>query len=220
MRSSRLLAVVALAAAAACSDEEAPIVATTPGSAPVLTVAEDAIDGAYIVVLNDGADPRSVAAVAGVSPKYVYTAALNGFAATLNQGQLNALTHNRNVAYIEQDARVSATTTTQTGATWGLDRVDQRNLPLNGTYTYTTTGASVRAYILDTGIHDHATPSSAAAPPWRATTRTAARGQDCHGHGTHVAGTVGGSHLRRGQGRYADRRARAGLLRRRHLDAG
>ncbi|HEX8831864.1 MAG TPA: S8 family serine peptidase, partial [Longimicrobium sp.] len=104
--------------------------------APLRPASSRAIEGSYVVVLKEGADPRSVAAIAKVSPRFVYTAVLNGFAAELNAGQLNALQNNPNVAYIEQDARVQATTT-QSNATWGLDRSDQRSLPLNGTYTYT-----------------------------------------------------------------------------------
>jgi subtilisin family serine protease len=190
MRFSRFLAVAVLAAAAACSDQQAPIATVDRGTAPVLSASKDAIEGAYIVVLKEGGDPRSVAAVAGVSPRYVYTAALDGFAATLNQGQLNALTHNPNVDYIAQDGRVSVVTT-QSGATWGLDRIDQRYRPLNGTYTYTPTGSGVRAYILDTGIlTSHVEFGGRASVGYDA---LGGNGQDCHGHGTHVSGTVGGS---------------------------
>ncbi|HEX2209868.1 MAG TPA: S8 family serine peptidase [Longimicrobium sp.] len=188
MRLTRMLAVAVLAATAACSDQKTPV-AAVPDDARILAAAQDGIEGAYIVVLKEGANPRSVAAIAGVNPRYVYTAALNGFAGRLNQGQLTALSHNPNVAYIEQDARVSVATT-QTGATWGLDRIDQRNRPLNGTYTYTPTGAGVRAYILDTGILTAHTQFGG-----RATVGYDAlggNGQDCNGHGTHVAGTVGG----------------------------
>ena len=104
-RSLTPLAVAALGLAAACSDAGTPTAA--PVAAPLLSSAE-AIPGQYIVVLNQGANPRSVAAVAGISPRYVYTAAVNGFAAALNQGQLTALRHNPNVAYIEADQPVTA----------------------------------------------------------------------------------------------------------------
>ena len=81
--------------------------------------------------------------------------------------------------------------TTQSGATWGLDRIDQRNLPLNGQYTYNWTGSGVRAYIIDTGIRTtHTQFGGRASAVFDA---FGGNGQDCNGHGTHVAGTVGGS---------------------------
>jgi subtilisin family serine protease len=185
------LALLLPLAIVACSDEStAPITQPVEG-APVFSAASGGVKDQYIVVLNEGANPRSVAAVAGVSPRYVYTAALNGFAGTLNAGQLTALRHNPNVAYIEQDQEVSVTDT-QTGATWGLDRTDQRSLPLSSSFTYVNTGLGVNAYIIDTGIRfDHVDFGGRASTGYDAVTPggTAA---DCQGHGTHVAGTVGG----------------------------
>ncbi len=188
MKLSRTAVAVGALALAACSDQSPVSSARTPEAAPLLSAASGGIDGQYIVVLNEGADPRSVAAVAGVSPRYVYTAALNGFAASLNQGQLNALQHNPNVDYIEQDQEAQAATT-QSGATWGLDRIDQRSRPLNGTYVYTRTASNVYAYIIDTGIYaSHSNFGGRAANVYDAFGGT---GNDCNGHGTHVAGTVG-----------------------------
>ena len=185
------LALTALALTAACSDgAQAPLATAGGRTAPVLSASEGrGIDGQYIVVLNEGANARSVAAIAGVSPRFVYTAALNGFSAELNQGQLNALQHNGAVAYIEQDQQVQAAAT-QSGATWGLDRIDQRDLPLNSTYNYTPTGAGVRAYIIDTGILlSHSNFGGRASSGYDAVDGGSA--DDCNGHGTHVAGTVG-----------------------------
>ena len=189
MRFKPLAATAVLAALAACSDQPESPVASSPVA--IRPAASRAIEGSYVVVLREGADPRSVAAVAKVDPRHVYTAALTGFAAELNAGQLNALRNNPNVSYIEQDARVQATAT-QSNATWGLDRSDQRALPLNGTYTYTPTGAGVNVYIIDTGIlFGHAEFGGRAVSGYDAVDGGTA--DDCNGHGTHVAGTVGGS---------------------------
>ena len=184
-----MIAAASLAALAACADQSTGPIAMD-GGAPVLSAASG-IAGQYIVVLNAGANARSVAAVAGVSPRYVYTAAMNGFAASLNQGQLTALQHNPNVAYIEQDAPVQASVT-QTGATWGLDRIDQQSLPLSTTFSYTSTGLGVHAYIVDTGIRlSHAQFTGRVSSGFDAIDGGTA--DDCNGHGTHVAGTVGGT---------------------------
>ena len=184
-----LIASASLLALAACADQNTSPVASLDG-APVLTSA-NAVSGQYIVVLDEGANPRSVAAVAGVSPRYVYTATVNGFAATLNAGQVNALQHNPNVAYLEQDAVVTASTV-QTGATWGLDRIDQRDLPLSTTFSYLNTGVGVNAYIVDTGIRlSHTQFTGRVSSGFDAIDGGSA--DDCNGHGTHVAGTVGGT---------------------------
>ena len=187
------LALATLAFAAACSDG-GPTQSATPGAAaPLLSAANGkGIEGQYIVVLNDGANARSVAAVAGVNPHFVYTAALNGFSASLNQGQLNALQNHPGVAYIEQDQQVEATTT-QTGATWGLDRIDQRNRPTDGNYNYMPTGAGVHAYIIDTGILTSHTQFTGRIGNGYDAVTAGGNAVDCNGHGTHVAGTVGGT---------------------------
>jgi subtilisin family serine protease len=179
----------AVLALAACSDQS-PVGGVATTAAPLLSAGANAIEGQYIVVLKEGADPRSVAAVAGVEPGFVYTAALNGFSASLNRGQLTALQHNPNVELIEED-QVGSVDITQSGATWGLDRIDQTSNTLNGTYIYTTTASNVTAYIIDTGIlPTHTQFGTRAASVYNSAGGSA---NDCNGHGTHVAGTVGGT---------------------------
>jgi subtilisin family serine protease len=99
------------------------------------------------------------------------------------------------VAYVEPDQLVR-TTTTQSGATWGIDRSDQRNRPLSGSYTYTATASNVNAYIIDTGIlttHSEFQTSTGSRAKGGYSAIADGRGPtDCNGHGTHVAGTVGG----------------------------
>jgi subtilisin family serine protease len=188
VRATTLLA--AAAALAACSDA-APPLATAPAAAPLLSAAAGhAVEGQYIVVLEEGADPRSVAAVAHAEPRWIYTAVLNGFSATLNPGQLTALRHNPAVNYIEQSQR-GGIQVAQSPATWGLDRIDQRYLPLNNTYNYGATGTGVRAYVIDSGIYPgHSQFGGRASNVWD---YAGGSGADCHGHGTHVAGTIGGT---------------------------
>jgi subtilisin family serine protease len=125
-------------------------------------------------------------------PEFVYAAALRGFSARMSRTDAIALSRDPRVAFVEEDSTVEALVT-QTGATWGLDRIDQRNRPLSGTYTYTSTGAGVNAYIIDTGIRTTHTQFGGRAVAAFTSINDGRGAQDCNGHGTHLAGTVGGS---------------------------
>src|SRR5215210_6879152 len=125
--------------------------------------------------------------------KHVFKHALLGFTARLTPEAAEALTDDPRVESVEEDGIVTATTT-QTNPPWGLDRIDQRNRPLDAQYNYTPTGAGVHAYIIDTGIRSSHTQFGGRANGNGFTSINDGNGTtDCNGHGTHVSGTVGGS---------------------------
>ena len=192
---ARIVAVALLAALAGCETMSNP--AQQAPDTGNRTAAAEAVPGQYIVVLqNTVADPASVARdlvnAAGGSLLRVYSSAIKGFAARLPAPAAAALASNSLVASVEPDQVMRADVTQSmdaNGDPWGLDRIDQGALPLSRTYTYTSTGAGVHAYIIDTGIWTlHPEFGGRANNVFDA---YGATGEDCNGHGTHVSGTIG-----------------------------
>jgi subtilisin family serine protease len=155
----------------------------------------DGRDG-YVVVLKDSVgNPSAVAAEHGrrfgADVTLVYSHALKGYAARATGAAVREIRSDSRVAHVERDAVVTASEL-QTGAPWGLDRIDQRALPLNGGFGYTNAGAGVTAFVIDTGIRlTHTDFGGRATSGWDFVNGDGSA-DDCNGHGTHVAGTIGG----------------------------
>jgi len=123
----------------------------------------------------------------------VYQAAVRGFATTMSESNARRLAADTSVDYVQQNQTHTVTATQTNPPSWGLDRIEQRNLPLDNSYTYPTTASAVHAYVIDTGVRFTHSTFGGRATSGRDTIDNDDDATDCHGHGTHVAGTVGGT---------------------------
>ncbi|MEV0270001.1 S8 family serine peptidase [Hamadaea sp. NPDC050747] len=165
----------------------------------------DAVPGRYIVALKDSAltaiSPSAIAATArdlsarfGGQTRHVYSAGLHGFSVVLPEAQARRLAADPAVAYVEQVQRIGVLDTQNNPPNWGDDRIDQRSLPLNQTFTYPANpGQGVTVYILDTGLNAGHVDFTGRVKQGVDMVDNDSTPQDCHGHGTHVAGTAVGT---------------------------
>ncbi len=182
--------------------------------APLMTAsAKSAIKNQYIVVLkqpltmsNDQQALKQFTqqTVSGLASQHavkidkVYDRSLSGFVATLSDEQLKALRADQQVDFIEQDQIISldpviSANANQSNPVWGLDRIDQRDLPLSNSYTYNYDGSGVTAYVIDTGVTNTHVEFGGRARSGYDFVDNDSDATDCNGHGTHVAGTIGGA---------------------------
>ena len=198
IRMSLLAGVLVLAACTESSTPSSPDVSARSVSDSRTTNGPGVqIPDKYIVVLKP-TNGQAVNVAASIIPAgegrvtATYDVALKGFAADLTPAGVAAVRARSEVSFVEAD-QIYTANITQTGATWGLDRIDQNSLPLNGTYVYGGNGSGVNAYIIDTGIRLTHNEFAGRAFSSYTAINDGNGTNDCNGHGTHVSGTVGGT---------------------------
>jgi subtilisin family serine protease len=194
-RHTLVTASLALTALAACGDPSAVTAPAKTPTAPSLGVAAQTTSR-YIIKFKPGVAGGSARAQAMVGGggrlKHTFTRVFQGFSAELSESAVKVLRMHPDIELVEADPVLSVGAT-QASAPWGLDRLDQRALPLSTTYTYGNDGSGVTVYILDTGINTAHVDFGGRAVPGFTAIDDGRGASDCHGHGTHVAGTVGGT---------------------------
>jgi subtilisin family serine protease len=194
----KLYSAAVLCGLAACSDvpsSTAPANQIAPQSA-TLSQATVPIPGRFIVQFRKSTssslkDAAAVSQTYGGSVEHVYSAALNGAVMQMSDVAATRLRNDSRVLSVEQDQRFSIAAIQSNPPSWGLDRIDQRARPLGQSYVYNVTGSGVTAYIIDTGINFAQADFGGRAVTGYDAITAGGTAQDCNGHGTHTAGTVG-----------------------------
>jgi subtilisin family serine protease len=222
-RSAVVLGAVALVcggvlpvAAASTPDGEDLVVAYDHGSFvrhadhPAPQVRTQRLADRYLVTFDAGTPSETVTAArrdaesAGARTYYKYSKAVQGFAAVLTDAALGQLRRNKHIVGIEPDYSISVsaapTPEPSTASTkqvepenWGLDRIDQHALPLDKSYSYERTGEGVTAYVIDTGVRSTHRELTGRVGKGYGVIDDGNGSEDCNGHGTHVAGVLGGT---------------------------
>ncbi|MFI1286025.1 S8 family serine peptidase [Streptomyces sp. NPDC020858] len=198
MRLLARLAAAALLTVPPVAAGTASAAAPEPTPAPLFT-SSNPVPGKYIVTLEKGQDAVKVAQKLKLKPSFVYSSAMSGFAVPLTSLELTLVRNSLGVKSVEEDASVQALPMPAAGGmrapsnSWGQDRIDQNKLPLDNSFTTQGNGSGVTAYILDSGIDYAHTEFGSRASFGYDAIGDGRNGQDCQGHGTHVAGTIAGA---------------------------